>query len=342
MSDTTGTYETATHDGLTVSSNSETSEQMLSAFDPPAEPSTETGSDAPAEASVDAAVETTDEPKADTAQKVDKRTREGKKQSIQAEIDGLTRTRHHTQREVDTAQAELAKLRAELSQVQQPTPSTTPQKLTLQQVISQPDPRRQMANEDEFFIAYPDARMSDYIRYATNHGIAADRMAQQQVAQQRHSETEWTTRVKTFNERLAADHMDKAERDSLAAHVQGLTPASKRGKDEPLTGAHAIADSVLESDHPGPILRYLHSRPDEFQRLSTLHPVQAMREMGKLEARLEAAPSGPAPVPTSQAKPPIKPVGSSAPATDDEGSEGESVEAHIRRENAKERRLSRR
>src|SRR5262245_11442930 len=58
-----------------------------------------------------AAVVARGDQKAET--KVDGRTREGRKQSIQREIDDLSAQRHTTKAEVDAAKTELATLRAE-------------------------------------------------------------------------------------------------------------------------------------------------------------------------------------------------------------------------------------
>jgi hypothetical protein len=75
---------------------------------------------------------------------------------------------------------------------------------------------------------------------------------------------------------------------------------------------------AMESPQGIDILRWLSAHPDDAQRLSTLHPAETYREMGKLEARLEAASPvvrGPARV-VSSAKAPIKPLGTSPPVED--------------------------
>lgn len=99
---------------------------------------------------------------------------------------------------------------------------------------------------------------------------------------------------------------------------------------------------AMESPHGIAILQWLSAHPDDAQRISTLHPAETYREMGKLEARLEAASSttensGPARV-VSSAKAPIKPLGTSPPAENPfEITDDLSVDEHIRRMNASDR-----
>jgi hypothetical protein len=100
---------------------------------------------------------------------------------------------------------------------------------------------------------------------------------------------------------------------------------------------------TMESPVGTELLRYLSSHQDESQRLSTLHPVEVYREMGKLEERLGAASEvrGSAPV-VSHAKPPIKPLGSSPHTPDADAVTDElSFDEHFRRMNAADRKHGR-
>ena len=106
-----------------------------------------------------------------------------------------------------------------------------------------------------------------------------------------------------------------------------------------------LADQWIESEHAIALLEHL-SDPSEFQRLATLPPNLVIRELAKLEAGFGAAfrkDSGPAPKPqASQAKPPFKPLGTTPHGVaDDDGSDDESLDAFIRRENAKDRKAGR-
>jgi hypothetical protein len=80
--------------------------------------------------------------------------------------------------------------------------------------------------------------------------------------------------------------------------------------------------------------------PKDFQRLSTLHPVQAFREMGKLEATLAAAsPARSAPREVSRARPPVQRVESvpqmSAAPPGDDASDEEHIAFYNRKEKAR-------
>jgi len=102
---------------------------------------------------------------------------------------------------------------------------------------------------------------------------------------------------------------------------------------------------AMESEQGIGILQWLSDHPDDAQRISTLHPAETYREMGKLEARLEAASSteksGPARV-VSSAKAPIKPLGTSPPVEDPfEITDDLSMDEHFRRMNAADRQAGR-
>ena len=102
---------------------------------------------------------------------------------------------------------------------------------------------------------------------------------------------------------------------------------------------------AMESEQGVKILQWLSANPNDAQRISTLHPAETYREMGKLEARLEAASSteksGPARV-VSSAKAPIKPLGTSPPVDDPfEITDDLSFDEHYRRMNASDRQSGR-
>ena len=95
---------------------------------------------------------------------------------------------------------------------------------------------------------------------------------------------------------------------------------------------------AMDSPHGIQILQWLSAHPHESQRISTLHPAETYREMGKLEARLEAAPSRASARVVSNAKPPIRPVGTSPHQTDAFAvSDDTSFDEHFRRMNASDR-----
>lgn len=99
---------------------------------------------------------------------------------------------------------------------------------------------------------------------------------------------------------------------------------------------------AMESPVGTELLQYFSSHQEDSQRLSTLHPVEAYREMGKLEERLRAdtsAGSGSVRVGVSHAKPPIKPLGTSPHTPDaNEVTDDMPFDEHFRRMNASDRK----
>jgi hypothetical protein len=99
---------------------------------------------------------------------------------------------------------------------------------------------------------------------------------------------------------------------------------------------------AMESPVGVALLQYLSTHQEDSQRLSTLHPVDVYREMGKLEERLSAdtsSSSGSVRVGVSHAKPPIKPLGTSPHTPDaNEVTDDMPFEEHFRRMNAADRK----
>jgi hypothetical protein len=116
----------------------------------------------------------------------------------------------------------------------------------------------------------------------------------------------------------------------------------------PVLQGNIIGDLLVDSDNPFDILEYLNDNRHEFQRLASLHPALVAMEIGKISGRLAAASSRPSPPPVipSNAKPPIKPLGSSPVATaetpdDDDDLSEEGMNNFIRRGNAQDRKKPR-
>jgi hypothetical protein len=108
----------------------------------------------------------------------------------------------------------------------------------------------------------------------------------------------------------------------------------------PLTAGNVIADCVVESEQPKALTDYLHQHPQDLQRLLTLHPIQVLREMGRLDERIAAAaaPSRTAPTrePVSRARPPVQRVESVPQISDDPPGDSASDEEHTAYYNRKE------
>lgn len=249
------------------------------------------------EAAVDAAAET---PEPDDAKPAEPdpaseagKALAGKKRTLQARIDELTREKHDSKREADAAKAELLVMRAELAALKSGKPAADPppaQPVTTPPQSLSGKPKPTQAEYDSY---------EDYIEALT----------------------EWKT-----DEKLA---VARAEAQAQAAHrgaEQALHEIYTRGR-----SAHAdfdalleqqaaagvrwspfVTQTVLQSENGHDIAYALAKDPETALRLSSIqHVGQAGIEMGKFLARLDAANSGPATVaaPVTTAPAPIKPVG---------------------------------
>lgn len=99
-----------------------------------------------------------------------------------------------------------------------------------------------------------------------------------------------------------------------------------------------VQEAIAESEFGPAILNDLVSKPDEFERLFKLSETAAIREIGKMEARFEAAkkPSEPAKKP-SAAPAPIKPGGGGNP-DDGKPSDNDSMDDWMRKSHAQDRK----
>lgn len=243
----------------------------------------------------------------------------------QARIDEITAKHRQAERERDAERARVAALEAEVARYRQPQPPAPPQTPAVPSHAQyRVEPTRVMPKEEEVGSKYPTYGdyMSDLARW---HG-------EQLFAEQAQTQRE-QARGHSFQARLAQARQQIPDFDQ---QLRGDLPITK-------DMAEAIQDSPVS---PLLLLHFSH-HPEDAQRLSTLPPAVVSREMGRLEAWLIAAmrqqqQGAPAPVvqpAVSHAKPPIKPVGSSPPAADPhEITDDLSVEEHIRRMNARDRK----
>ena len=126
-------------------------------------------------------------------------------------------------------------------------------------------------------------------------------------------------------ERIARDqaqHDQKKVVDEHVARIDAFRQAHAdfdavidKGKNLPLT--RPMQDAVVNSESGPALMYHLCQHPEECDRIAAMHPMMAVKEMGKLEARIEAASTGPASSADSltQAPRPIKPVGGGATAS---------------------------
>ena len=76
-----------------------------------------------------------------------------------------------------------------------------------------------------------------------------------------------------------------------------------------------MANAIWTSETGPAVAYYLGQNPEEAARIAKLDPLQAIKAIGKIESRLEADTSAPAPAAKPRKPDPIRPVGGSERAT---------------------------
>ena len=304
---------------ITIDSNHETVEQIESAFlsDTP-----ENAEDTPAVAASAPESAESVEAQSDEPAPAKPKRRSNPTEAVKSAI----AKQREAERRADAAESKVQALSAERA----PTPPET-------QTAPEPEPPswarfKEMPGvpRPDQFTAYEDYSMAlaEFVADAkqTEHTAAQQHAyEQQQIAQEQQVQLDrWS---KTLDE--ARQHNPKFD-ETLNLDTPMSLP---------------MQHLAMESPQGIAILQWLSEHPDDAQRLSTLHPAETYREMGKLEARLEAASptvsSGPARV-VSSAKAPIKPLGTSPPVEDPfEITDDLSMDEHFRRMNAADRQSGR-
>src|SRR5437588_648369 len=261
----------------------------------------------------------------------------------QARIDQAIARQREAERRADDAERKAREIEARTPPRQDPAPAA-PEKF--------PDYAAYLAQ-------HPDASLEAWLDARDEWRDTKRETATRQQAEAARLEQTFTQRATSFSDQFAkAREADPAIESRINRDLLTVRPfstltaqdqAAIRAIPNPAERDRVaflcfLADQWIDSDHAVALVEHL-SDPREFQRLATLPPTQVVRELAKVEARLGAAAPqerGAAPRPTaSQARPPITPLGTTPHAAADDGSEDEPVEAHIRRENAKDRKAGR-
>lgn len=274
-------------------------------------------------------------------EKIDRRTLEGKRKSIQAEIDKDTARRHTAKAEADAEEARLAALRAERANFPShraeapPSPAQNDPEPTIEQFKDQQDPYT--------------AWMRAVSRWEGRQEFAKHEQTRQQQHAQQQREWQLQQRANTYVERMSPRMADPDFAARLQASPLAHTlatyalPAGVRP-----TPMNDLIEEIIDSPFPDKLSEFFLDHPQDLQRLTTLNSrAELSRAIGRIESRLEAALPGPARTPAiSHAKPPIKPVGTSPDVSVDDADDTEdlseaAVLRHHKRENAKDPRFGR-
>ena len=288
---------------ITIDSNHETAEQIESAFDNDPIPF-------PAGESEPPPVTTAGKP-------VEKRR--SRSESASEAVSSAVGKQRAAERRADAAEARIA----ELSRPPEPEPTPPAHGSAWARFKAMPG----VPTVDQFD-AYEDYSMAmatfvSDVRDEERQTQRQERAQQSSIQQyQDQMDTAWTDRLTSA----------RNKNPNLDAELNPDTPMS-------LPMQHLVKDSPVGIE----LLQWLSANQNESQRLSTLHPAEAYREMGRLEGRLVAATSsrGPARV-VSAARAPIKPLGTSPHVSDPfEISDDLSMDEHFRRMNAADRQAGR-
>lgn len=215
--------------------------------------------------------------------------------------------------EREEARKEAAFLREELDAMRQGTPPAPPREEVAPSSDGSPVPSADEEPKEKEYQEYGEF-VAAKARWAARQEVMEALKIAQTHQREAQNQSAYEDRAAAFAHKMQEGSASDPEfLAKIPSEILNLRPAMSLQQGEEPTGATAIADVLMDSDQPHILMEYLSSHEDDFRRISALHPMLAMREIGKLEVGLVAAPNGSAPAPvSSQAQPPIKPVGSSS------------------------------
>lgn len=144
---------------------------------------------------------------------------------------------------------------------------------------------------------------------------------------------EATKAVKAERDRQAKEQADREQNQKWQEWDRRVQDAKKAHTDfdEVVTAdpnlmiANVVRDTIFESDDGPELLYHLVQNPDDLNRLNSMNPRQAVKELGKLSAKLTTkVAEAPKPeVSLSKAPPPINPLRTPVAASNGVGPDGE-------------------
>lgn len=259
-----------------------------------------------------------------------------------ARVEQATAKEAAAKRERDEAKAEAAKLQARIAELEART-APKPQPVARPQAApdAEPDPTDTTKYADgQFDRQY----LKDQARWEARQELAQrDALQRQQAAMEARAQQVQAV-DRQFSERYQAVLAKDPEFASKVDPRLLNTPrAGVLANPAEATFGNFLVEQVFQSEQPDVLLLHL-SDPAVVQRLATLPPAVVIRELAKLEvshgAASSAAPASKAPA-ISQAKAPIRPVGSSPLVSSDEPGDEASDEEWRRHWEAAELRKRR-
>ncbi len=334
--------EVTTSDGMTISSNSDTQEELEAAVLPPVE-------DAPA---------AKDHADKSAAPVVDREPDTGKFTRKQKREDPIVRMKAATAKEAAAKterdsiaeraaanEAELLKVRAELESLKSSAPPTKAEPLRMTMAPATPqDWQRYKAmagypKKEDFDPADYPAAVSQFVSDVRYHERESQQFETQRLTQSEQ-------RAKDIGAKIANDQEWHAYRSGNIAQAGVLAQINPRLLHTPplsalpagtkATFGNYLVEQAFKSKNTGHVLLHL-SNEQEVQRLATLPPDEVVWEIARIDASAPSA--SPAAVPTgtvtkpspmSQAKPVFSPVAGSATKAASDGPPGDdATEAEV-------------
>jgi len=226
----------------------------------------------------------------------------------------LGETRTYSQEDLDRITAKVKKneryrTRKEVEAFYQGRESAAPKPDAQPAKPAEPVDKPPTRENFESYEAFLDAK-AEYTGKKAAHEYRTKAEAEQKERAVKEAQAE---RVKTFQAKVTEKYPDLNDRLDAIAHVE--MPAG-------------MGEAIAESDFGPDVLNHFAENPKDFERIAALSPSAAIREIGRLEARLEGAqkPSATAAAPVTEVKKPsaapapLKPVGGTATVGDGEPS----------------------
>lgn len=316
---------TVEHDGYSVTSNTETADAMHAAFAVPAAAAETPEGAQPSGLNTDDASVADDAPPVSTAPPVTEDAKRNRREDPKLAIKEARAKERDAERRAEVAERERDELKARMAQPPPPARPAAPAAAAPAAAIDESDPEPNYVDGTS-----PSDFVKAHSRWAARQEVKASetRREQQWQAQQlrQAAEARWTP----FVERMLELRKDTAFAAGLAPEIRDINFEQRT----------PVTDAIIDSANPKAVLQYLSDHPQDFQRLATLHPVLAIREMARIEERLAAGPgSATAPPVLSNAKPPIPALGGSPHVSDASVDEADlPTDEFIRRGNERDRK----
>jgi hypothetical protein len=162
------------------------------------------------------------------------------------------------------------------------------------------------------------AAKAEYIAKKQIESTLSEREKRQQAEREA---TERTKTVDSWNKRIAAATAEMPDFEEVLA-----------SSDVPMTPP--MQQAIMESDIGPKLAYYLANNPEEAEKIAGMSPIGAIRTLGRIEERLATAKPA---VKTTDAPPPIKPIGASAAVSKDPSKMSDAEFAAWRKQQIKAR-----